>query len=58
LNAAFTSVSEDPLESSKESVDLSSISEIADSDHIGEIAEVRLDLNHVIFGSFVCNSLF
>lgn len=45
LNAAFTSVSEDALESSKESVDLSSISEIADSDHIGEIAEVRLNLN-------------
>jgi hypothetical protein len=45
LNAAFTSVSKDDLESSKESVDLSSISEIADFDHSGEIAEVRLNLN-------------
>jgi hypothetical protein len=41
LNAAFTSVSEDDLESSKESVNLSSISEITDFDHSGEIAEVN-----------------
>ncbi|GMY38658.1 protein SINE3 [Fagus crenata] len=36
LNAVFTSVSD---ESSKESVELSSISEISDSNHTGEIAQ-------------------
>ncbi|KAE8076656.1 hypothetical protein FH972_015292 [Carpinus fangiana] len=52
LNAAFTSVSEDDLESSKESVDLSSISEIADFDHSGEIAESFLMAeNPSLFGS-------
>ena len=42
LNAVFTSVSD---ESSKDSVELSSISEIFDSIHTGEITQVRFNFN-------------
>ena len=50
LNAVFTSVSD---ESSKDSVELSSISEISDSNHTGEIAHVRFNFNPTLFYSIL-----